>query len=259
MDEKPTKENPHDGHRERMREKFIADSESFFPHEVIEIILYGANKRKNTNGIAHALIDKFGSLSAVFDAPVEELMKVDGVGKQNAVLLKTYPAAFRRYQADKLENKKKLRFFGDALDYCKALLESSVKEEFVVICLDSDGSILSVKKWKGTLNKVNVPLREVVEFCVIAQATAVVIAHSHPNGSVNPSNDDIIFTKALYTALRGIDVVLTEHLIIGKDDYYSFSRDGYISKFYEKYNAEYNPLGVGKDISQVLEIFKKDR
>lgn len=259
MEEKPTKANLHDGHRERMREKFITDSDSFFPHEVIEIILYGANKRKNTNGIAHALLDKFGSLSAVFDAPVEELMKVEGVGKQNAVLLKTYPAAFRRYQADKLANKKKLRLFGDALDYCRTLLANSVKEEFVVICLDSDGNILSVKKWKGTLNKVNVPLREVTEFCIIMQATAAVIAHSHPNGSVSPSNDDIIFTKAIYAALRSIDVVLTEHLIIGKDSYYSFSREGYISKFYDRYNAEFNPLGVSKDIESITNNFKKDR
>ena len=113
MDEKFTDKNLHDGHRERMREKFIADNGKLFPHEVIEIILYGANKRKDTNAIAHALIDKFGSLSAVFDAPVEELMKVDGVGKQNAVLIKTYPAVFRYYQADKMKDKKKLYSFGD--------------------------------------------------------------------------------------------------------------------------------------------------
>ena len=256
MQDKHTKDNLHSGHRERMRKKFIADSDALYPHEILEVILYGANKRKNTNGIAHALLNKFGSLSAVFDAPIEELIKVDGVGKQSAVLIKTYPAVFRRYQKDKLADKKKIYNFGDALSYCKQLLENSDREEFFVICLSGTGNILDKKKWKGTLNRITVTIREIVEFCILVQPAGVIIAHSHPNGLVKPSNKDVIVTKELYNSMRSMDIRLMEHLIVNETDYFSFMREGMLSDYLEKYNAEYGVSSIRQDTETLEKIFK---
>ena len=258
MQDQHTKDNIHSGHRERMREKFIANSDTLFPHEILEIILYGANKRKNTNGIAHALLDKFGSLTAVLDASVEELMQVDGVGKQSAVMLKTYTAAFRRYQTDKLAKKKKIFSFGDAVNFCMQLLKDSPKEECVAIFLDGKGTILKTKKWDGTINRVKVTSREVIEYCATTKAVGVLLAHSHPNGMLSPSNADLLFTKTLYVMLRSMDAKLMDHFIVDDERYFSFSRSDYFTEYERKFREEYNPLALSQDTSFLDEIFKKD-
>ena len=247
--------NVHAGHRERMRQRLAnGDLDSYQTHEIVEMMLYQSHKTCDTNGIAHALLKKFGSLTGIINADVSELMTVKGVGESTATMIKNYLAVFRRYKVEMIKNKKRLSTFLEVFNYTHTLLEESAREELVIICLDGSHEIVNVKTWIGSVNKVSVLAREIVGFCYASKAVGVIIAHSHPTGMARPSNNDLLFTKMLYAALRTIDVALMEHIIIGKDEYFSFYKQDLLLKYGSEYDVTYNTLGVAK----TLLTFKQD-
>lgn len=199
--------------------------ETLAAHEVLEVLLYGVIKRRNTNDIAHALIDRFGTLNGVLQASVAELTRVAGVGRQTAYHIKYCCAAMQFCKTEQASAKRKMITRLDAVNYAKTLLCGCVREELVVICLDNLKNVLATRTWHGTVNSISVHPREIVEFCMDCQATGVVMAHCHPNGSAAPSYNDIVFTKSLNSALKAIDVLLMDHLIIATGgSVYSFSQ-----------------------------------
>ena len=240
-------QNLHVGHRKRLRERAInGDLDSYQTHEIVEMMLYQANKRCDTNGIAHALLKKFGSLTGIINADVSELMSVKGVGENTAGIIKNYLAVFRRYKLEMIKNKKRLMTFTEVFNYAHTLLEESAREELVVICLDGSHEILNVKTWLGSVNKINVLAREIVGFCYASKGVGVILAHSHPGAGARPSNDDLAFTKILHSALRSIDVSLLEHIIIGKDEYFSFHKQDLLLKYNEEYQKTFGNSCMGK-------------
>jgi len=239
--------NLHEGHRERMRQRLaVGDLDSYQTHEIVEMMLYQANKRCDTNGIAHALLKKFGSLTGIINADVSELMSVKGVGENTAGIIKNYLAVFRRYKLEMIKSKKRLMTFTEVFNYAHTLLEESAREELVVICLDGSHEILNVKTWLGSVNKINVLAREIVGFCYASKGVGVILAHSHPGAGARPSNDDLAFTKILHSALRSIDVSLLEHIIIGKDEYFSFHKQDLLLKYTQEYEKIFGTTGMGK-------------
>ena len=239
------KANVHEGHRERMRQRLAnGDLDSYQTHEIVEMMLYQANKRCDTNGIAHALLKKFGSLTGIINADVSELLTVKGVGENTASIIKNYLAVFRRYKLEMIQNKKRLMNFTEVFNYAHTLLEESAREELVVICLDGSHEIVNVKTWLGSVNKISVLAREIVGFCYASKGVGIILAHSHPGAGARPSNDDLSFTKILHSALRSIDVSLLEHIIIGKDEYFSFHKQDLLLKYTQEYEKIFGTTGI---------------
>ena len=161
------KQNPHSGHRARMRERYRRyGEEGLSKHEMLEIMLYGSHSRRNTNPMAHELLDKFGSISGVLNADVSQLMKVKGVGEETAVRLKTYLGAHRIMLAEESGEKKRLRTYREAEKYTRDKLKGSAREEFIIICQDNGYRILGERKWSGSAGRVSVGVREIVEYAM---------------------------------------------------------------------------------------------
>lgn len=230
--------NLHAGRRSRMRERFAASGgEGFLPHEVLEMALYNSVKCGDTNETAHRLLEKFGSFSAVFDATMEELCSVPGIGVESAVCLKMYPAVFKLYKKDVLRAKKKLASQAAVNDFCLTLLEDARSEQFSIVCLDGENGVITCKSWQGGMNSAFAPMREIADLCLSVRACAVIAAHPHPDGVAKPSAQDEAFTKRLYFALRGLDVPLLDHVIVAQNKCFSFREHGMIDSFESQYLA----------------------
>ena len=219
----------HDGHRERLKERFRSEGlDGFTEVQVLELLLFYSVPRKDTNEIAHALLEKFGTLAQVLDANPADLEKVPGMGSSSALFLKLLSAAGRRYQISRTESATILR----TLEQCGAYLQPRFfgrKHEAVfLLCLDAKCKVLACKQvGEGSVNSAGVPIRRMVETALSANATMVVLAHNHPSGLALPSADDIQTTKRLAVALDTVEITLIDHLVFSDDDYVSMAQSGY--------------------------------
>ena len=227
-----TKEvHPHSKHRERMRERFLKNGfEGYAPHEVLEMLLYNALPRRDTNELAHRLVNRFGSVSEVLNAEVEELTSEKGVTLNVAVYLKEIAELVRLYRKESSEKKKKIITYTDMEKYVLPLMEESKREELLLVCLDGGKNIVGKKMWQGSVNRILTPVRELVRVAMSKEATSVIISHSHPGGFAIPSNEDDRYTQKLYAALMAVDIVLLEHLIVGKGERYSYLKENKLDK-----------------------------
>jgi len=221
----------HEDHRERMRLRFEKDGfENFSPHEVLEVLLFYAIPRKNTNEIAHRLIDTFGGFSQVLDAPIEELQKVEGVGRTSALLLKMVRSTMAYYALSLASEKKELCTIEDCADYLKAKLDGKKNEELHMLCLDGKRCLINcVKLAEGDVCSANISPRKVVNAALSSNAIAVVLAHNHPGGFALPSDEDIKVTNYLATTLYNTGIILLDHIIVSAEDYISL----YSSQIYD--------------------------
>lgn len=219
----------HLGHRSRMRERFTRDDlDGFEPHAVLELLLYYTISRADTNPIAHRLIDRFGSLHGVLDAPYDELVKVEGIGPSSAVLLKMIPSLSRRYLSDKFAD-------GVVLDTPKKLGEYICprfiginRERFYLVCMDRKRKLLGCRvMMEGSIDSVSVDLRAIVETVVHHSASVVALAHNHTQGFALPSNADLAVTRRIVDALRPISVEVVDHIIVARDDFVSLADSGF--------------------------------
>lgn len=218
----------HDGHRERVRQRFERDgAESFAPHELLEFILFYSIPRGDTNELAHRLLAHFGSLSAVLEAPCQELRKVEGVGPASAALLNALPQIARRYLIDKNGEGRVLDTAQKLGEFIKPYFVGCNNERFYLICLDRKRKLLCCAQlMEGSLNQVSVDLRTVVETVVRCSASSVVLAHNHTQGFALPSSEDIFVTDMVRKALHPLSVDVFDHIIVARDDFVSFSQSG---------------------------------
>ena len=216
--------NIHEGHRERMRSRFLQEgADGMATHEILEMLLYGTIPRGDTNEIAHHLLDEFGSISNLIEADPHEIAKTAGVGIKSAVFLSLLHELVLRYEREKLDQKPVLTSISRSVEYCRALLAFRPTERFYVICLDSRRKILHTSKIsEGTVNDAAVSPRMVAEKALRYQATSVLLCHNHPKGSVKPSFDDINLTARLNRMLEPLGVEVVDHIIIGENEYFSF-------------------------------------
>ena len=236
MSEKNT--NPHDGHRQRMREQFLkSDGFGNMPdHNVLEILLFYSISRADTNELAHRLIDTFGSLNGVFDAPYSALKEVKGVGEQTAVLIKLIPSLVRRYLEGSVADKKHILSTEDAVEYLRPKFSTLKNEELVMVCMNNAGKILkSSVISKGGSDFAEVDTRKIVQEVISNNATQVIIAHNHPGGICAPSSADVKITNSISILLRSINARLANHIIITDTDYFSFAS---VSKFSSMFVSE---------------------
>lgn len=220
----------HDGHRDRMRERFLqTGADGFTDHEILEMLLYGVIPRGNTNEIAHCLLNEFGSFTNLIEADPYEIQKTAGVGEKSAVFISMLYQLVQRYEKEKLEQKETLLSIPQAVAYCKKLLEYCVVERFYVICLDSRKRIIHTAKIaEGSVGQVYVQPRTVVEKALRYYASSILLCHNHPRGSARPSSYDLALTTQLKQILEPLDLEVADHIIVGDGKYYSFFEDGII-------------------------------
>ncbi len=220
---------PHTGHRQRMKERFIKMGiESFQPHEIIELLLTYSIPRRNTNIIAHKLIDTFGSLPSVFDASFEALLNVDGITENSATLIKLVPEILRSYK-NGIDESKCLNTIEKVTKYFSVAFIGITSEEFKVCCLDNGLNVISCTTVaKGTNKSASVTARSIAEEAFKANSSNVIIAHNHPDTYCTPSDADKLITRNLRTSLKAIDINILDHIIVGKDGVLSFKKIGLI-------------------------------
>lgn len=217
----------HEGHRQRLKEEFLARSESFPDHKLLELMLFYANPRGDTNPIAHALMERFGSLSGVLDALPEELMKVSGVGFHAVTLLKAVKEASGRYLASRVGMEEIVNNSGDAYRILRPYFFGARTERVCLLCLDGKGKQLGVRLIaEGSVNAAEVTTRGVVEAALSLNATRVVLSHNHVSGLALPSAEDQATTAYLDGVLQAVGVHLDDHLIFVDDDMVSIRDSG---------------------------------
>ena len=222
---KETKNNPHENHRARVRETFRkAGVEGMPDHNLLELILFYSIPRKDTNEIAHRLIDTFGSLNAVFNASYERLMDVEGIGESSALLISMIPGICRRYIEGNEAKKITLYDTEDVKKYITSKYYGCKNEVFYMLCLDAVGNLINCcKLGEGTTGSVTLEKRTVLETAFRNNADTVIFAHNHPNGIAAPSREDIRMTDEFNTLFRGVGIKLADHLIVGSDDIFSMA------------------------------------
>lgn len=210
----------HAGHRARMRERFMKEGLSgFSEHEVLELLLMFAIPQRDVNPLAHRLIDRFGSLSAVLESSPAELTRVEGVG-ENAAALLSY------YQHSAMGRKPVITNLAEARKYAGALFFGLHEERVYMICVDQSGRVLHpALMHRGTIDQVQIYPREVVETALRYHAHAVLLAHNHPSGMAEPSQDDYDSTRAVIGALNVIGVRVIDHLIFAGNSVYSMTQN----------------------------------
>lgn len=221
----------HDGHREKMRRRFLSGGlEHFADHEALELLLFYAIPRRDTNPIAHALMDRYGSLSAVLFAPVEDLQKVEGIGESAAILLKMVPAIC--YKARLADAKQHDLIINSSDRAGKYLLEYFAGEQHEVIyqlCLDRKAKVLACKRLgEGNVGSAALDMRKLVENAILNNASAVVLAHNHPSGVALPSPEDYVATDRAKAALNTIGVKLSDHIIVADGEFVSMADSGWL-------------------------------
>lgn len=230
--------NPHANHRERVRRRFLTDGfDSLEDHVKLELLLFYAIPRRDTNPIAHNLLRRFGSIANVFDAPIEELKKVDGVGESGAMLLKLIPNMARTYMTDKEKASTRFHDKKSAGNYLMHRYIGLVNETLTVIALDSKQRVLYCEAvYEGSIDTLPLHVKRIVEIAVLYNAASIILAHNHPSGNLMPSSEDVISTKQVYQALSAIDVNLDDHFIIIDGDYFSMAESGFLAKIIEPVN-----------------------
>lgn len=227
-------ENLHQGHRERLRNRFLAEGlDGFEDHQVLELLLFHAIPRGDTNPAAHRLLCRFGSLSAVLEADPRDLVAVEGIGKQATVFLTLIPQITRRYLHDRVSRDRPQLMTSDAVaEYLVPLMAGRAEEVFYVLCLDTQCRVIyPALLSEGTVKDAPVQPRKVVEEAIRHRAASVILAHNHPSGTAKPSNHDHRLTQHLVQALGALDIPVLDHLIVAGEQAYSFAREGVLPSY----------------------------
>ena len=204
--------------------------DNFNDVNVLELLLFYAIPRKDTNEIAHALLDHFGSLDRVLEASIPELEAVPGVGESSALLISLIPQIMRRYLTVKKSCVSTISGSADAGRYLVPRLMFEKDEKLLLLCLDAKKSVIScINLGSGVVNAVDVNVRKVVENAVRHRANTVILAHNHPGGVALPSREDERLTIEISAALKLVGIPLVDHIIVAGDDYVSFADSGMMS------------------------------
>lgn len=207
----------HKDHRKHTKDRFLSEGlDSFEPHNVLELLLFYSIPQKDTNETAHMLINRFGSLSAVFDAPYDDLLTVPGISEHSATLIKLIPAISRRYAMEKNSKVTKLSSIEDIGKYLVARYLGVTEETVLLLLLDNKfGLIDCVKVHEGSVNSSAITMRKLIE----TAASMVVLAHNHPSGVALPSSDDLFTTQQVKRAFDLVEIGMLAHIIVAGDTF----------------------------------------
>ena len=223
----------HQGHRERLKMRFMEHGlESLSDIEAIELLLFYALPRRDTNALAHALLDHFGSFRQVLEADIPALTRVPGIGQNAAALIHLVAAMNRRYLASCRKSGPIITSSKDAGDYLLPLFAYLTEEKVYVLSLDSKSMVTHCRSVaEGMVNKVDFAIRDIVDIALRDNAASLILAHNHLSGTALPSNADLHTTQKLCSTLASVGVRLADHIIVCDDDYVSLKDSGYFSPY----------------------------
>jgi len=218
----------HEGHRSRLKNRFLEDGlDGFQDHQILELLLFYAIPRKDTNELAHSLINQYGSLSGVLEADPKDLAKTAGLGGNSAILLALIPSLARLYLKDRWGTRPNIDSTARAGEYVLTLCSGRTYEVFYVICLDAQHKVIyPALVHEGTIDQAPVYPRIIVETALRHKAHSVILAHNHPGGSPTPSPQDIEVTKRIQIALEPISISVLDHIIAAGEAYVSCAEKG---------------------------------
>ncbi len=221
--EDSNREQIHADHRKRMMESYLsAGFDGFSDIEALEFLLTFSIPRRDVNPLAHKLLQEFGEIHRVFEAPISQLTRVSGVGPRTAALIHLTADLWSRCELNRIGAKLTLRNIGDIGRFLAAKAEGLREERAWLLSLDAQCRMIECRELcSGAVNAVNLPFRRVVEAALMANATSVILAHNHTTGTLLPSVEDIEYTRDLFKALNLVDVILFDHIILGERSYLS--------------------------------------
>lgn len=222
------------GHRSRVKERFLNTGfDGWQDYEILELVLFYVIPRKDTKQIAKDLIKKFGSLKELMNADHNELLKVlkdiDGVGPNTAFFFRFLKEISVKYSEFKIKDRQKVSSPQEVVEFLKNKIGTCKEEQMYTVFLNASNKILDFDKIsEGTVCRSAVYPSKIVKSAVLTDARSVIVAHNHPGGVCKPSQNDIIATEAIQKALKTVDVMLLDHIIVTGSDYYSFKDNGLI-------------------------------
>ena len=225
------------GHRERIKEKFLKNGiDGFAEYEILELLLTYCIPRKDTKPIAKELLNKFKSLDNVFKADFDKLSAIDGLGKNSIAFLKLIGDLPSIIYKDELKNKKlvdketlKISNKDILLKYLRNKIGYEEIEKFYVLYLSSSNEVIEFEENSvGTLDRSSVYPREIYKKIINLNAKSIILAHNHPSDNIIPSKCDIELTNEIAKGLKNFGALLIEHIIITKNSYFSFLEEGLI-------------------------------
>jgi DNA repair protein RadC len=217
-----------DGHRARMRSRLLnAGPDALADHEMLEMTLFLALPRRDTKPIARVLLNQFGSFGAVIAAPVNDLVRTEGLGEAGAAALKVVQAAALRLLQGSVKSKPVLSDWDRLMDYLLARLSFEKVEQFRVLFLDNRNRLLGDEALgQGTVNHAPVYPREVVRRALELHAASLILTHNHPSGDPTPSREDVAMTLEVQRAAEALRISLVDHVIVAGTRWVSLRREG---------------------------------
>lgn len=212
--------NVHAGHRERMRDRFEGSrGKGFEDHELLEMLLFYAIPRGNTNDIAHMLLQKFGSLEGVMSSSLEELSMIKGIGKNSAILIKIAFELHMRMLCDTGKDET-YTTYDEIGEYLLKLFLHIRVETVILLLFNKKGKIIKTATLAtGNGDRASIDMKELVTVSATGGASSAVIAHNHPSGRAEPSFDDRVVTLQVEEILRSLEIKLVEHYVIADGVY----------------------------------------
>lgn len=206
------------GHRGRLRDRFReAGTNALSDYELLELLLFRAQPRRDMKPVAKALLEKFGSFAEVISAPAKRLAEVDGIGEASITELKIVQAAASRLLRDEVKKQPVLSSWSAVLDYCRSAQAFAEREQFRILFLDRRNQLIADEvQQTGTVDHTPVYPREVVKRALELSATAIILVHNHPSGDATPSRADIDMTKQIVEIAQKLGIEVHDHLIVGK-------------------------------------------
>ncbi len=233
----------HQGHRARVKARFSKEGlDGFNEHQVLELLLFYAIPQRDTNEIAHNLLNRFGSLPQVIDAPVKELKKVEGMGENAAVFISLMKQLERYYHVNRAQKADILNSLDQCGEYLVPFFNGLTNETVYLLCLDAKRKVISCRAIdEGGVNSTGVSIRKIVDIALTENATSVILAHNHTSGVAVPSTEDVQATYQIAKALQFVDVTLMDHIVVADGDF--------VSMVHSKY---FLPLGLTASPSEAM-------
>lgn len=218
--------NEHEGHRKRMKQRFLEHGlDNFSDHNVLELLLFFAVPRRDTNLMAHQLLDAFGGLDGVFDATPDALKRAaTGLTDNAATLIRLVPAAARRYFMAKTDPGKPLTSSAEIGNYLLPRFFCGREEAAYLLCMDAKMKVLDCRELgRGSTVSVHLDVRQIVKIALEQNASVVVLAHNHASGFAVPSEEDVAATVHIRNVLANVGVLLADHIVVAGDDFVSMA------------------------------------
>lgn len=221
--------NYHGGHRERLKKRFLNDGmEHMEKQEILEMMLFFSIPRRDTNALSHELLNKFGSISTLLDAPID-ILRQNGLSESTIAYLKMIPDLCRLYMEEKRENRHTNLSLTSIAEIVQSKFIGRTEEAVLLMLLDSARKSLFCEIVnRGSVNGCEIYSRKMLEIAIANKAAYAIIAHNHPSGSLLPSKEDILTTRELFKAFSTVKIELLDHIIVSNDGFFSFRETGFM-------------------------------